>query len=870
MPDPAVNPQPFPASTRPDLCTPRSARAKGGRTLSLPVVEVTHGGSRNAWSGGHPTIAHSKVGKWRAIVLIVVHVAIAIHIVQWLVTGLTLSPVEPSESMQTLRDGVVNAGFVFFVAAILSTALFGRFFCGWLCHIVALQDLCLWAMLRLGVKPKPFRSRLLLWVPLGLALYMFVWPVFLRSVLRPLLADQRGRLPSWLGQIDPIPGLRSEFLITDFWSTFAPWYIAIPFLAVVGFATVYVLGAKGFCAYGCPYGGFFGPVDLAAVGKIKVNDDCHQCGHCTAVCTSNVRVHEEVRDYGVVVDPGCMKCLDCISVCPNDALSFGFARPTLLTKPKRGQEGAAAKAKALREARYDLSWPEELVCAGLFLSLFLAFRGMFNQVPMLMAVAMAGIGTWMAWKTWSLLRVPNSRFHGFQLKYRGRLRPAGAGLALLTLATVALAAWSGYVRAETYAAQLAYQRLETPLDVVLRPDFEPTPAELDAARRSLAHYQRASSPRDADSHAPGGVGWRLAPPDWVNITYLRLLTGDRAGAEAALQRVLAAGHPRDDLVSQLAALMAARGAKSADIEAMYERAVTKHDDLFVIHDRLARRDAGNAATKPRAVERWEGVLARHPHSAVAPLTAAAFFRDVGDAPRALSLVDRALESHTITPGQRVQAAGLLASLGQPDRAAALAAEAATLAKKDSGPRMAGALLLAQIGRPDDALRAADEAVRLSRERGRYAGQASALLNAGLLNIELGRRDAGLALVRDAAAAVEGSPWDLARMGATLVSTGERHNDRGLIEEGAKLLEKARDLAPSAPTLRRDLAMAYGRLGRDADAEAQLRAAAETLAPANPDTARLYAMFLQAHGRGAESQAWLAKAEERARARAARP
>ena len=40
------------------------------------------------------------------------------------------------------------------------------------------------------------------------------------------------------------------------------------------------------------------------------------------VCTSNVRVHEEIREYGGVVDPGCMKCLDCVSVCPNDALSY--------------------------------------------------------------------------------------------------------------------------------------------------------------------------------------------------------------------------------------------------------------------------------------------------------------------------------------------------------------------------------------------------------------------------------------------------------------------------------------------------------------------------------------------------------------------
>jgi hypothetical protein len=71
--------------------------------------------------------------------------------------------------MRTLELGELNAGFVFFALAIVSTAVFGRFFCGWGCHVVALQDLCAWIMKRLGVKPRPFRSRLLLWAPAALA-----------------------------------------------------------------------------------------------------------------------------------------------------------------------------------------------------------------------------------------------------------------------------------------------------------------------------------------------------------------------------------------------------------------------------------------------------------------------------------------------------------------------------------------------------------------------------------------------------------------------------------------------------------------------------------------------------------------------------
>src|SRR5262249_34687138 len=129
---------------------------------------------------------------------------------------------------------------------------------------------------------------------------------------------------------------------TTFWATFPGWVMTIATFAVCGFAIVWFLGAKGFCTYGCPYGAIFGVVDQLAPVRIRVTDACEGCGHCTAVCSSNVRVHQEVRDFGAVVDPGCMKCLDCVSVCPKDALYVGIGRPALLTKPRR--ELARSKA----------------------------------------------------------------------------------------------------------------------------------------------------------------------------------------------------------------------------------------------------------------------------------------------------------------------------------------------------------------------------------------------------------------------------------------------------------------------------------------------------------------------------------------------
>ena len=122
-------------------------------------------------------VKKSKVGKWRALVLVLVHVAILLHVWHWYTAGSTLTPVEPSEAMQTVEAGRINAGFLLFAGLIALTLVCGRFFCGWACHVVALQDLCAWLLAKVGWKPRPLRSRLLVFAPWVVAGHMFAWPV---------------------------------------------------------------------------------------------------------------------------------------------------------------------------------------------------------------------------------------------------------------------------------------------------------------------------------------------------------------------------------------------------------------------------------------------------------------------------------------------------------------------------------------------------------------------------------------------------------------------------------------------------------------------------------------------------------------------
>jgi polyferredoxin/Flp pilus assembly protein TadD len=385
-------------------------------------VDADDAGLPVVGQGKLATVRKSKRSKWRAGVLIGVYALVAVHIAHYLVTHRTLSPIEPSESMYTLELGYVNCGFVFFAVALAGTLVFGRFFCGWGCHIVALQDFCAWIMKRAGVRPKPFRSRLLAFAPLAVAFYMFVLPTLLR------LASG--------GPDHAFPGFSNHLMTTALWATFpGPVFGTLTF-ATCGFAAVYLLGAKGFCTYGCPYGAFFGGLDRAAPGRIVVNDDCEQCGHCTATCTSNVRVHEEVRLYGMVVDPGCMKCMDCVSVCPKGALSFSFARPFLLKKT----------TSAPRAKRYDLRLSEEVLLGAVGVVGTLAFRDLYNGPPLLMSVGLGGITAFLALKLWQLVRRPGVGVQNLALKSAGRIRRSGWVFAIVTVLWLAFTSHSAFAQ----------------------------------------------------------------------------------------------------------------------------------------------------------------------------------------------------------------------------------------------------------------------------------------------------------------------------------------------------------------------------------------------------------------------------------------
>lgn len=390
-----------------------------------------------------PPVRRRNFARWRALSLSLVYVVFAIHIVHWKLTGSTLAPLELNEVMYTLELGIITAGFLFMCALVLGTLIFGRFFCSWACHIMVLQDLCAWLLRKVGLRAKPIRSRLLLLVPPLTAAYMFLWPQIVR-------AWNAHAFPTFRFSTDR-EGWAS-FVTTNFWRNLpGPWIIALTFL-VCGFVIVYVLGSRSFCTYVCPYGAIFALADRFTPARIKVSDACQQCGRCTAACTSGVRVHDEVRIHGMVVNSACLKDLDCVAACPQGALSYGFARPALFKSRRSGGRFGLP---------YDYSLAEEALIGIVFLAVLLSFRGLYSRIPFLLSLALGAIFAFLAIVTVRLFRRPVVTVARWSLKEHGRwTRPGyvfGACAALLG----ALLLHSAFVRFHEYTglrAALATQQ----------------------------------------------------------------------------------------------------------------------------------------------------------------------------------------------------------------------------------------------------------------------------------------------------------------------------------------------------------------------------------------------------------------------------
>ena len=204
----------------------------------------------------------------------------------------------------TFALSTFSGSLITLVAVVGVTALWGRFFCGYLCTFGALQELLAFAGRKLlpGLKKVPEKAdKALKYVKYGvlLAVVFLIWTLQLPvdSTLSPwgvfgaLLSGNLGVMA------DAVPTLGFGLLLA----------ILIVSLFV----------ERAFCRYLCPLGALFTPLSAGRLFRIRrMESACTGCQGCTRACAMGVTVHED----SCVRSGECIDCMKCLAACHPQAL----------------------------------------------------------------------------------------------------------------------------------------------------------------------------------------------------------------------------------------------------------------------------------------------------------------------------------------------------------------------------------------------------------------------------------------------------------------------------------------------------------------------------------------------------------------------
>lgn len=197
---------------------------------------------------------------------------------------LIFSPVAPHQFQELMVRDVQGLGVSLIIAAIglsvfiILTFLFGRFFCGYLCPVGALQEIAS----RVPVPKIVLRQKALLMAVRGIVFVVFLFMAFVLSA-----------------SLLNIFGIREFFALTLTAGSFV--FLVMLLLSMV----VY----RPFCRMVCPYGALLSLAAGTSLLALQRTEACIECKKCEKVCP----VDEAKRDDRKAE---CYLCGRCTDICP--------------------------------------------------------------------------------------------------------------------------------------------------------------------------------------------------------------------------------------------------------------------------------------------------------------------------------------------------------------------------------------------------------------------------------------------------------------------------------------------------------------------------------------------------------------------------
>lgn len=219
----------------------------------------------------------------------------------------------PIGSLQAVIGGI-KYQFSFYMIGLLMLigSLVGRFVCGWLCPFGLIQELIHKIPLPKMKVNKVF-SKLKYLKYLILVVFVFLLPMFWVNIVgmgKPTFCEficPAGTLEGGIPLVLLNKPLRAVigFLYT--------WKIALLVITVI--LSIFIF--RPFCRFICPLGAIYSLFNPISLYRLKIDSDkCTSCGICSRKCKMQVDVYKNPNSLE------CIRCGECISNCPQNAIEI--------------------------------------------------------------------------------------------------------------------------------------------------------------------------------------------------------------------------------------------------------------------------------------------------------------------------------------------------------------------------------------------------------------------------------------------------------------------------------------------------------------------------------------------------------------------
>ena len=248
--------------------------------------------------------------------------------------------------LTSISERLLLSGIIFSILMLGLTAIWGRFFCGWVCPLGTVIDIA-------GVfgKPKVLsdvqnqKARKLKFLILGIITILAICSIQAAWILDPLVIIARfislNLIPALTGMID---GLFSWMIrifhlygpVYDLYRSLKSsllgvkiYYFSHSLIIFSLFLAIFIAAMKlkrSWCRVVCPLGALYALFSKTALFKRSV-EKCVNCGMCRPECRMGA-IKEDIS----YVKSECVLCMDCVYSCPANVTRFSFVKPKLEEK----------------------------------------------------------------------------------------------------------------------------------------------------------------------------------------------------------------------------------------------------------------------------------------------------------------------------------------------------------------------------------------------------------------------------------------------------------------------------------------------------------------------------------------------------------